>query len=231
MVRSPGAKAAIELLLVDDHELLLRGLESFIRNEAPDIRIVGKAKSAEEGCRLSDELVPDVVLLDLDLGGPNELSVLARLVKRGRPRVLVYTAVRDSDVHREAILLGARGVLVKATDPSIMLKAIRCVAAGELWLDRVSTGELLTRLMNDRPPVVTAIGDSRIANLTRREREIMAIVCSDPARPTKRVASQLNISEHTLRNHLSTIYRKLGVDTRAELRSVAQKGKLIAPRS
>jgi len=231
MVRSSGTKAAIELLLVDDHELLLRGLESFIRSDAPDIRIVGKAKSAEEGCTLADALSPDVVLLDLDLGGPNELSVLARLVRRGRPRVLVYTGVRDSEVHREAILLGARGVLMKATDPSIVLKAIRCVAAGELWLDRVSTSELLTRLMNDRPPVVTAVGDSRIANLTRREREIMAFVCSDPARPTKRAASQLNISEHTLRNHLSTIYRKLGVNTRAQLRSMAQKAKLVAPRS
>jgi len=229
MIRRIGlTKEALKLLLIDDHELLLRGLEWFIQTEAPDIRIVGKASTATEGFELARQHEPDVVLLDLDLTGPGALSVLVQLVTKGKPRVLVYTGVRDTKVHREAILLGARGVLLKAMDPATVLKAIRCVAKGELWLDRISAGELLTKLMYDGPSAVNGVEDPRMAKLTRRERDVVKFVSSHPGQPTKRLASSLDISEHTLRNHLSTIYRKLDVNNRAELQEVAQKAGMLS---
>lgn len=223
-----SAAGSIRLLLVDDHEVLLRGIERLIETEAPDVTIVGRAMNGEDAVRLVKELAPDVVLLDLDLGAePNGLAVLPRLLSNGKPAVLVYTGVRDKAAHREAVMLGARGVAHKSSDPQLLLKAIRCVMAGELWLDRISTGQVLSALLQGVDLRAAKIEDPRVAKLTRREREIVAAICTNAGRPAKRLAATLQISEHTLRNHLSAIYEKLGVTNRAELCAFGESNGLV----
>ena len=200
-----------------------------MRTEARDIEVVGTATNPDDACKLARELDPDLILLDLDLGGPLDgLSVLPKLVQDGKRRVLIYTGLRDTAAHRQAVLLGARGVLHKSSESQLVLKAIRCVIAGEIWLDRVTTGHILSTLMRGIDARSTTVSDPRIGKLTRREREIVTSICAHAGRPAKRMASALKISDHTLRNHLSAIYEKLGVKNRAELCSFAEQNGLAS---
>ena len=220
------ASSPIRVLLVDDHDVVLRGLESLLESHSPNIQVVGTAKTSNEACAIARELKPDLVLLDLDLAGHNGLEVLPTLVESLKTRVLIYTGIGDPAAHREAVLLGARGVVHKSTDSQLVVKAIRCVMAGEVWLDRMTTAQLVTTLLRGIQSRATQVEDPRIAKLTRREREIVMSMCVHAARPAKRVASVLNISEHTLRNHLSAIYEKLGVKSRADLSAFAERNGL-----
>ena len=218
-----GRPSAIQLLLVADQALLLRGVESLLRLEAPDIQIVGKATSSEEACELSRKLNPDVILLDFELDGDNCLDLLPQLIKNDSPRVLIYSRVNDSGSCQEAVLLGARGMLHKTSSAQTLAKAIRCVMAGELWLDRVSAGHVLTTLLRSTNVPSAKPTDARLSKLTRREREIVAAMCVNTDRPAKRVAATLKISNHTLRNHLSAIYYKFGIANRSQLCSFAEQ--------
>lgn len=214
------AATTIKLLLVGDHQLLLRGLESFVQSDAPDMTIVGKASNGEQALSMVQRLSPDVILLDLEQEALDGLAMITRLAADRGPRILVYTSVRDLAAHREAVLHGAMGVIEKSSDPSIILKAIRHVMDGEVWLDRKSLGQVMVILLRGMRDA--GAEDPRLGRLTVRERQIIAAMLANPSRPAKTVAAALGISEHTLRNHLTAIYRKLSISCRRELGTIAQ---------
>lgn len=209
---------AIRVLLADDHRITLWGLRQLIELQQPRMTVVGTATSSEE--LLSHPALPetDVLLLDLDLGGVNTADSLADLGARSPARVLVLTAEEDPAVHRDVVARGARGVVHKSAGADMLVRAIERVAAGEIWLDGKLLAEVLGSLTGHgavpRPRDPAA---ERIARLTPRERDIVAAMVRLPSAKQLVVADDLGMSEHTLRNHLTTIYDKLELRGRMAL--------------
>lgn len=207
------------MLLVDDHRCMLWGLDRLIASEQPRMVVAGKASTRAELFAALDAGGIDVVLLDLDLGGENTLDDIDAMQRRWPARILVLTGSRDPQAHERAMLSGARGVLVKDVAAELILQAIERVHAGEIWLDRGSVTRLLDRVAG-RGAAERAAADpiaARIAALTAKEREVVEAMAAHPGAPNKTVADRLCMSEHTLRNHLTTIYDKLAVRNRFEL--------------
>jgi two-component system, NarL family, nitrate/nitrite response regulator NarL len=212
----------IRVMIVDDHHCVLWGLERLIEGERPRMELVAKARTPGEAVDLAGRTAPDVVVLDLDLGGENGVDIIPALLQRSPTRVLILTGKRETKVRDLAILRGASGIVEKTDDAEVILKAIQKVHGGELWLDRAATARVFVEFARPRPA-----GDDehaqRLAELTAREREILALVASAPASDNRGLARALRLGEHTLRNHLSRIYDKLGVGNRFELYLYAQK--------
>jgi len=211
---APGARP-IGVYFVDDHKCMVWGLERLVAGEQPRMRVAGKAhnrRDALEGIRLT---APDVVLLDLDLGGHSSLDFLPELLEQTAARVIVLTGNRDADVLARAVTLGARGVVLKDEPADVLIKAIDHVHHGELWLERATMTRMLDMLQRAKDGAAAPPTD--IDALTPKERQIVAAVVERRGANSKAVAADLFISDHTLRNHLTTIYRKLDVRNRLEL--------------
>jgi len=208
----------IRVLLADDHRITLWGLQQLVDSAQPSMRVIGTATTRAELLAHPALGEADVVVLDLDLQGSSGADALAELAQRSPARVLVLTAEEDLAVHRDAVVRGARGVVHKSAAADIVLRAIEKVAAGEIWLDGKLMGEVLGHFTG-RPAAARAEDPDarRIASLTPREREIVSLMVRSAGDKLLAVADALGMSEHTLRNHLTTIYSKLGVRGRLEL--------------
>ena len=221
---SPGDdEPRIRILLLDDHRSVLWGLEKLIEGEHPRMQVVGKATTSAEALKLLDEVQPDIILLDLDLGGENGSNAIQSLIAKSKAKVLVLTGSRDIAVHDAAVLAGAMGVVEKGEPAETILKAIRKVHEGEIWLDRSATGRIFLELSRNKASEAQNPEQRKIASLTPRERQIVAEIGSDAAAGSKVIAERLHISEHTLRNHIASIYEKLEVSSRLELFAYAGK--------
>lgn len=223
----PTPDGPIKILLLDDHRSVLWGLEKLIEGEHPRMQVIGKATSSAEALRLLDDVKPDIILLDLDLGGENGSSSIQALLAKSRARVLVLTGSRDIAVHDAAVLAGAMGVVEKGESAETILKAIRKVYDGEIWLDRTATGRIFLELSRNKASEALNPEQKKIASLTPRERQIVAEIGSDAAAGSKQIAERLHISEHTLRNHIASIYEKLDVSSRLELFAYAGKHHIV----
>jgi two-component system, NarL family, nitrate/nitrite response regulator NarL len=155
----------------------------------------------------------------------NSLDSMPLLRNATSAVVLILTGVRDAETHERAILAGARGVVQKEESAEMILKAIKKVYQGEIWLDRATTGRVFSKLL-DQPNNQAAPEAAKIASLTSREHEIIDVMVSEGHSTNKQIAVHLNMSEHTLRNHLSSIYSKLEVENRLELVMYALKHRI-----
>ncbi len=138
----------------------------------------------------------------------------------------MLTGLRDPFIHDNAVLAGARGVVGKKDAPEDILKAIVKVHQGELWLDRAATGRIFVELSRKGGSEETDPERQKIASLTARERQIVSTIVGEPGAIANTIAEKLHISEHTLRNHLTSIYEKLRVANRVELYVYANKHDL-----
>jgi DNA-binding NarL/FixJ family response regulator len=179
--------------------------------------VVGKATAVDSAMSLIEQAQPDVILLDLDLGKDNGLAAIPHLAQRSPAKILVLTGVRDPSAHETAIRAGALGVVGKEIAPTELLRSIERVHRGELSVDRRTTERLLATLSRDGAQPRRSPEQQRLDTLTERELEIVSNLMRHPDQPLKDVAKRLGISERTLRNHLSSIYEKLGVSGRLEL--------------
>ncbi|MDP2128712.1 MAG: response regulator transcription factor [Pseudohongiella sp.] len=179
-------------------------------------------------------LTPDAADIGLiDLEDASGIECIRQAVKDLKMRVLVITGLTDVDVVDAAIAAGAMGIVRKSEQPEILFKALECVACGELWLDRVSTGRIFAELARKNTTgSPTRGGDHAVAGmistLTRKELLIASTVGKHPGSTGQQLAELLHISEHTLRNHLSTIYSKLNLGSRMELYAFVQKNGIQA---
>ena len=219
----------IRVMLVDDHRSILWGLEKLIESEKPKLIVVGKATNCTEAFNLIDEAQPDIILLDIDLGGENGLDAIPELLAKSKARILVLTGLRDPSMHNKAMLAGARGVIEKEDTAETILKAIEKVHQGELWIDRVTAGRLFVELSRNTASQEADPEQQRISKLTARERQIVSEIARDAGATTKTIADRFHISEHTLRNHLTSIYDKLGVVNRLGLYAYANKQGIKLP--
>jgi len=212
-------------LLIDDHQSFLWGMVKLIESDRANMQVIGTAPDIAGALAILEREQPDVILLDIDLGGVNSLDSMPLLRNASSAIVLILTGARDSETHERAVLAGARGVVQKEAPAEMILKAIKKVCEGELWLDRVTTGRIFSKLLNHSNHQASPEA-TKIASLTAREREIINVMIKQGHSTNKQIAAHLNMSEHTLRNHLSSIYSKLEVENRLELVMYAAKHRI-----
>lgn len=216
----------IRVMLVDDHHTLLWGLERLIDAATPRMQVVGAASTPAEAVEKAAALVPDVILLDLDLAGENAAEFLPAMLGNGVSRALVLTGERRQPVLDAAVRAGARGVLGKDASADVLIKAIEKTYDGELWLDREAMSRVFASLT---APRAKDPFEEVHASLTSRERTVIDAVVAYADCLNKTIAQRLYMSDHTLRNHLTTIYHKLDVKTRLELYVYAMRHNLARP--
>lgn len=229
MVPPTDMPHTIRVLLADDHRITLWGLTQLIDSARPRMQVVGAVTTRDELLAHPSLADADVVLLDLDLAGTNAAASLGDLARLTHAQVLVVTAEEDIEVHRDAVVKGARGVLHKSAPADQLLRAIEKVAQGEFWLDAKLLGQVMGTLIGRSGAAhrATAHGDPA-DSLTEREREIVQTMVRLPSAKQLVIALELGMSEHTLRNHLTTIYDKLGVRGRMAMYLFATEHGLAA---
>jgi two-component system, NarL family, nitrate/nitrite response regulator NarL len=196
------------VVLVDDHPLVLDGLEQLLSSGA-EFQVIARCTTAAEGLRAAQSLDPDVVVLDLSLPDQNGLSVLRTLQSAPRPAVVVLTASHDEEELLAAVRLGARGVVLKAMAPRVLEDCIRTVHAGGQWL-RVEGVDLSERLAH-RQQIEAELS----ALLTPRELEILGLAAA--GLDNDKIADRLAISVGTTKIHLHHVYDKLKLNGRRDL--------------
>jgi two-component system, NarL family, nitrate/nitrite response regulator NarL len=215
--------APIRVLLIDDHRSILWGLERLIESSKPAMEVVGTATNCTDALKLLDEAAPDLILLDIGLGDQNGVDEIPNLIARSKAKILVLTGMSDESIHDKAVLAGASGVVEKEAPAETILAAIEKVHEGQLWLDRVATGRIFLEMSRENAAQSVDPERAKIQSLTDREREIVAVSASHAGANARAIAEMLYISEHTLRNHLTSIYDKLDVANRLELFAYAHK--------
>jgi len=205
----------IRILLVDDHAVVRAGLRMIIQSR-DGMTIVGEAGNREDALSLAGSEQPDIILLDLHLGGDSGMALIAELMAAaGEARVIILTGLRDPEAHRQAVLLGAMGIVKKEKAAEVVISAIERVYAGDAWLDPSLMAGVLTEMTRSSGGRKTDPEADKIAALTNREREVIALV--GEGIKSKAIAGRLFISETTVRHHLTSIFDKLGVADRVEL--------------
>ena len=219
------ASTTLRILIADDHAMVRAGLRMLIEQE-PHMRVVGEAGDLAAAVALAAREQPNIILLDLDMGGQNGLDVIPDLLAAaGQARVLVLTGVRDPEAHRDAVRRGALGVLLKDQAAEVLIKAIEKVQAGEAWLDRTLMSHVLGDMRTKKLPPQADSEEAKIATLTHREREVLVLVSQGLKNPE--IAERLFISDHTIRHHIGAIYAKLGVAGRLDLILYAYHHRLV----
>jgi len=229
----PGdPQRAIRVFIAEDHQITLWGLRQLVEASSTRMEVIGTASSHCELMNHDATGNADVILLDLDLGGEDMGASLGSLRERWPGHVLVLTGTDSVAAHRAVMLKGARGVVHKSEPAETILRAVEKVSQGEIWLNRILVGQLMGMLTNGDHKAASRPVDpeaEHIDSLTPRERDIVAAMVGACGAKQLAVAANLGISEHTLRNHLTTIYSKLCVHGRLELHVYAMAHGLGAP--
>src|SRR3954451_436319 len=205
----------IRIVLADDHPIVRDGLKKLLVLEE-DIAVVGEASDGREVLDVIEQTHPDVVILDLRMPNMDGLAALDAIQKLSfKPRVIILTASEDKNEFVQAMKLGCSGIVLKQTAPELIVKSIRKVHAGEIWLDSHTTAAVM-RQFAAPGDVIGGSGKTRERSpLSQREREIVGLVAQ--GYKNKEMAEKMFISEQTVKNHLHNIFDKLGVSDRLEL--------------
>ena len=222
-VRKSG-RHVTRVLLIDDHAMFRSGLRKHFETQ-PDMELIGDSSDIDSVARLTCELKPDILLLDLAFPRSAGMEVLKELTDSpSQTKTIILTASIERTEIIEAIKLGACGVVLKESTVEFLFKAIRCVMSGQYWVDRGRISDIaqtLYSLMREPPNPPRRVG----FGITPREREIIAAVLSGYS--NKDIAVKLSISDQTVKNHLTSIFDKMRVSSRLELVLCATKNKLF----
>lgn len=209
----------VRILLLSELPIVALGLQWFVTHQCEDLVMAGFARNLTEAACLLEKEPADVILLDID--GDNGVEVVDELLAIGKARVLILSASRDLELQDAALFAGASGMVSKREPLELMLKAIQKIHEGELWVDRSATVRILMSIA--RRKATPNVEQEKIALLTRKERLVIAELTNDATTDGRGIADRLHLSEHTLRNHISSIYSKLGLKNRMELYAYAHK--------
>ena len=216
-------KKKIRIVIADDHAIFRDGLKKLLSLER-DLEVIGEAEDGQQTVELVKKLQPDILLLDLKMPVMNGLAALEQIHDRVKTtRVIVLTASEHEQEVVEAVRLGTAGVVRKQSATEMLIKSIRTVASGEVWLDSRLTAAVL-REFSEPPP---APREQPKSLLSGREREIVGLVCQGFR--NKEIGEKMFISEQTVKNHLHNIFDKLGVSDHLELALYAIHKKLNEP--
>ena len=216
----------IRILIADDHQLLREGIRNFLSLE-PDFEIIGEASNGEEAVTKAEALKPDVMLLDINMPKANGIEVASRLKERcPEVRILALTIHDDQNYMMNMIQSGAAGYLLKDVEPSMMVQAIRRVAAGESYVEPSLTKKLFQGITNreeQKPPPTPGMMEGD--RLSAREIEVLRLIGKGMS--NAEIARELYLSEKTVKNHLTNIFRKIDVTDRTQAVLFAIKHKIV----
>lgn len=205
------------VFLVDDHEVVRRGLRDLIDDE-PDMEVVGEASTADQALARGPALRPDVAVLDVRLPDGDGISVCRELRSR-MPELacLMLTSFDDEDALLDAIMAGAAGYVLKQIKGSDLISAVRTVATGQSMLDPATTARLMHSLRD--PESAKPAEDERLSALSERERSVLELI--GEGLTNRQIAKRLYLSEKTVKNHISRLLGKLGVERRVQAAVIA----------
>ncbi len=194
----------IRVLVADDHPVVRSGIKDELAKH-PDLVVLGEAIDGDETLALARTLKPDVLLLDINMPGLQPVKVVRELAKlETGPQILVLSAYSDIEYVFEMLKAGVHGYLLKDEEPGRIAEGIRAVAAGQTWLSSAVAESI----------VKGTVREGRQHQLSPREEEVLSLMAKGLS--NEAIAGQLSISEGTVKNHVSNLYSKLGMRSRAE---------------
>lgn len=216
-------KKSIRLLITDDHLIVREGLR-LIMETAEGIEVVGEAEDGAQALELADTLKPDVVLMDLRMPRMDGISAITRLKeKHPETAVIILTTYNEDDLMLQGLKAGAKGFLLKDTDRTTLINTIAAASRGESLL----APAVMARLLNQAESRTQSVSREMNSIITDREREVLLYAADGD--PSKEIAWKLGITERTVKAHLTSIYNKLGVNSRAAAVAEAAKKGLLEP--
>ena len=211
----------IRVLICDDQTVVRDGLEAILSTD-DEIEVIGVARDGQEAVDLAAQRQPHVVLMDLKMPVLNGIQATERLRKtQPGTRVLVLTTYADDDWVLDAVRAGAAGYLLKDTRREDLLQAIKGTAAGKMFLDPSVAGQVVQQIL--APP---APPQPPVEALTERELSVLRLVCQGYSNPE--IAQQLHLAAGTVRNYVSSVLQKLGVDDRTSAAVIAYQRGLVS---
>ncbi|MEU4107537.1 response regulator transcription factor [Streptomyces sp. NPDC027717] len=213
----------IRVFLLDDHEVVRRGVADLLEAE-PDIAVVGEADTAAHALARGPALRPHVAVLDVRLPDGDGITVCRELRDRmPGSACLMLTSFDDEDALLDAIMAGAAGYVLKQIKGSDLVSAVRTVASGQSMLDPATTARLMRSLRAD-PAGTAPVLPPELASLSPREREILALI--GDGLTNREIGKRLYLSEKTVKNHISRLLAKLGVQRRVQAAVLASQSDL-----
>jgi NarL family two-component system response regulator YdfI len=215
----------IRILIADDHLVVREGLQLILSMEE-DLEVVGEAPDGETAVRLVEELLPDVVLMDLRMPGMDGLQAIEQILARWpEMAIVILTTYNEDELMIRGLQAGARGFLLKDTGRQTLFHTIRAAARGETLLQP----EVMMRVMAHTGQSAESTPATEPAEqdvLTERELEVLTAVARGDR--NKEIALQLGVTERTIKAHLTNVYNKLGVDSRAAAVSVGMQRGILS---
>ncbi|MBM7087712.1 response regulator transcription factor [Streptomyces sp. NPDC012461] len=216
----PGPEQPIRVFLLDDHEVVRRGVHDLL-NDEPDITVVGEAATVEQALVRVPALRPRVAVLDVRLPDGDGVSVCRELRSRMPDLAcLMLTSFDDEEALLDSIMAGASGYVLKQIQGSDLVQAVRTVAAGQSLLDPSATTRLMARLRQEQQPEEE---EDALPGLTEREREILALI--GEGLTNRQIGRRLYLAEKTVKNHISRLLAKLGVERRIQAAVIATQAQ------
>lgn len=217
----PSKKEKIKVMIVDDHPLVREGVRSCLKHQS-HFEIVGEASGGEEAVSKAKKLVPDVVLMDINMPGVNGLESATELIKKSpKSKVLIFTMHDSKEYIVKVIEAGMKGFVLKDSSPSELIAAIESVARGEVYF----SNKVSQFVMNDYIKSMTKKTGVNTGNLSKREIEVIALIAEGQS--NKDIAQKLFISIRTVETHRERIMRKLDIHTVAGLTRYAISNGLV----
>jgi DNA-binding NarL/FixJ family response regulator len=214
----------IRLLIVDDQVLFLESLSTFLRNYAADIEVVGLAMNGSEALDKAAELRPDIVLMDVHMPVMDGVEATGKLLaSQPGVRILILSTYDEDEYVRKALKLGAAGYLLKDISPTELIASIRALKGGAVQISPQVVAKLMRSVLSEEPSPARDIAGRLewFESLTRREREVFTLIAR--GYDNAQIGEELHMAEHTVRNHVSMIYSKLGVQDRFQIIQLANK--------
>jgi DNA-binding NarL/FixJ family response regulator len=203
----------MRVMLVDDHALVRSAVRQALT--APDIEVVGEAATAEEALLQAPALVPDILLMDINLPGTDGLRLLRELVPRlPTTRIVMLTISNDRRDLIEAVRNGAAGYLTKDLSPDALQRAVRGIRSGDLAMSRSMAADVIQHLATAANRPAASADPAALSGISAREREVLALLADGLT--DREIADRLGISPRTVETHVGSLLSKLGVRNRAQ---------------
>lgn len=221
------ASTSIRVLVVDSRPVVLKGLNALINARKPTMEVIGNADRYAKALDLADRTHPHVVVFSFFPDALDPQEVIAGLARRHDTKVLVLKGLYDNVPMAKAVAAGARGVVLAEDPTGSIIRAIIKVRDRTVGLDRAWIAGLSDLASREHAHADTDPDHEKLARLTLRERELISAVATHPSDKYMTIAQRLGISEHTVHNHLSSIYHKLGVINRIDMLVYALRHHLV----